>query len=64
MRNPGDMIDIRFYGTQDQVASIIGKVIMWTEAGVMIETAGHNRTEQFFPWTSVQRIIQDVPKIN
>jgi len=55
MRQPGDKIDIRYYGAFDQVSSLQGEVILWSDHGLLVRINGS--TEQFFPWTSIQRVI-------
>lgn len=53
----GMIVDLRYYGAQDQISSLPGKIISHDPVGIAVED---NRGQlQWFPWTSVQRVIVD-----
>lgn len=51
----GKIIDLRYYAEDHQVRSLTCAVIARSDTGIIVETL--NGQEQWFPWSSVQRLI-------
>lgn len=55
---PGMIVDLRYYGAQDQVSSIQGKIVDLDQVGIVIMP--NDSLAELFPWSSVQRVIVTV----
>lgn len=54
--NPGDTVDLYYYGEANTVRSVAGKVEELDHLGLAIVTTVTGAL-QFYPWGSVQRVI-------
>lgn len=56
----GQTVDVRYYGSHDQISTITGEVVDHDSVGIVIQP--NHGGQQLFPWASVQRVILDERK--
>lgn len=58
MLRVGNVVDLYYYASRDTLKKVRATVDEWDIAGVSLLVTTDRVQEEFFPWTTVQRMVK------